>query len=45
MPGRLPGVEGLFVCGDWTRTGLPSTLEGAVESAERAVRSVLAAQG
>jgi squalene-associated FAD-dependent desaturase len=45
MPGRLPGVEGLFVCGDWTRTELPSTLEGAVESAERAVRSVLAAQG
>ncbi|MGA1607886.1 MAG: hydroxysqualene dehydroxylase HpnE, partial [Planctomycetota bacterium] len=37
VPGRLPGIEGLLVCGDWTRTGLPSTLEGAVESAERAL--------
>jgi squalene-associated FAD-dependent desaturase len=36
-PGPLPGVEGLLVCGDWTATGLPSTLEGAAESAVRAL--------
>ena len=35
-PGRLPhGPRNLCVCGDWTATGLPSTLEGAVRSAER----------
>ena len=39
-PGAVPGVGRLFVCGDWTSTGLPSTLEGAAESAERAVLAV-----
>jgi phytoene dehydrogenase-like protein len=28
----------LFLAGDWTRTGLPGTLEGAVLSGERAMR-------
>lgn len=33
-PGRLPGGPGnLLVCGDWTATGLPATLEGAARSA------------
>lgn len=33
-PGRLPGgPANLLVCGDWTDTGLPSTLEGAARSA------------
>jgi squalene-associated FAD-dependent desaturase len=33
-PGRLPnGPTNLFVCGDWTATGLPATLEGAARSA------------
>jgi len=37
-PGRLPGgPDNLFVCGDWTATGLPATLEGAARSAECAV--------
>ena len=29
-PGPWPGLRNLWVCGDWTRTELPSTLEGAV---------------
>jgi squalene-associated FAD-dependent desaturase len=33
-PGPLPGgPRNLLVCGDWTATGLPSTLEGAARSA------------
>jgi hydroxysqualene dehydroxylase len=33
-PGRLPdGPSNLLVCGDWTATGLPATLEGAARSA------------
>lgn len=35
-PGRLPGFDNLLVCGDWTATGLPSTLEGAAASARAA---------
>jgi hydroxysqualene dehydroxylase len=36
VPGVLPnGPENLLVCGDWTATGLPSTLEGAVRSSEQ----------
>jgi len=35
-PGRLPdGPHNLMVCGDWTATGLPATLEGGVRSAEK----------
>jgi hypothetical protein len=38
-PGRLAGgPDNLFVCGDWTATGLPSTLEGAARSAEALLR-------
>jgi zeta-carotene desaturase len=34
-PGALPGgPHNLRVCGDWTATGLPATLEGAARSAE-----------
>jgi uncharacterized protein with NAD-binding domain and iron-sulfur cluster len=29
-------VSNLFLAGDWTATGLPATIEGAVLSAERA---------
>ncbi len=32
-PGQCPDVANLFVCGDWTQTHLPSTLEGAAASA------------
>lgn len=39
-PGRLAGWSNLSVCGDWTATGLPSTLEGAAESGRRAARAL-----
>lgn len=40
-PGRLPnGPTNLLVCGDWTATGLPATLEGGVRSAERLLDQV-----
>lgn len=40
-PGHLAGAPvNLAVCGDWTDTGLPATLEGAARSAERMVASV-----
>lgn len=35
-PGPVPGLANLLVCGDWTATGLPSTLEGAALSARMA---------
>ena len=42
---RRPGVEsghaGLAFAGDWTATGLPATIEGAVVSGEAAARAVL----
>ena len=35
-PGRLDGGPGnLLVCGDWTATGFPATLEGAARSGEQ----------
>ncbi|MGW6619763.1 hydroxysqualene dehydroxylase HpnE [Nocardia sp. NPDC055002] len=39
LPQRTP-IEGLFLAGDWTETGMPSTMEAAVESAVRAVGAV-----
>ena len=42
-PGPLPQVRGLSVCGDWTATGLPATLEGAAESGLLAASSLAAA--
>jgi len=42
-PGPTTPVTGLLLAGDWTETGLPATIEGAVASghraAEHAVRS------
>jgi predicted NAD/FAD-dependent oxidoreductase len=40
-PARTP-VRGLFLAGDWTDTGLPATIEGAVASGHAAARAVLA---
>ena len=37
---RTP-VDGLLLAGDWTETGLPATIEGAVVSGHRAARLVL----
>lgn len=39
LPQHTP-IEGLFLAGDWTETGMPSTMEAAVESAVRAVGAV-----
>lgn len=36
---------GLFLAGDWTRTGWPATMEGGVRSGRLAAEAVLAAQG
>lgn len=39
-PQRTP-VPGLFLAGDWTATGWPATMEGAVRSGELAAAAVL----
>ncbi|MDR3639615.1 MAG: hydroxysqualene dehydroxylase HpnE [Isosphaeraceae bacterium] len=43
-PQRTP-VDGLFLAGDWTDTGWPATMEGAVRSGYRAAEGVLADLG
>ena len=43
-PQRTP-VPGLFLAGDWTDTGWPATMEGAVRSGYRAVEEWRADQG
>jgi squalene-associated FAD-dependent desaturase len=37
-PGPDTEIAGLFLAGDWTDTGLPATIEGAVRSGLRAAR-------
>jgi hydroxysqualene dehydroxylase len=44
-PGARTGVRGLFLAGDWTDTGLPATIEGAVVSGHRAARLALEGAG
>ena len=39
-PGTRTPIEGLFLAGDWTDTGLPATIEGAVVSGNRAAAAV-----
>ncbi len=34
-------VAGFFLAGDWTQTGLPATVEGAVRSGDKAAEAVL----
>jgi len=31
-----PGLANLWLAGDWTQTGLPATIEGAIRSGETA---------
>jgi zeta-carotene desaturase len=38
-------VPNLFLCGDWTATGWPATMESAVRSGRLAAEGVLAAAG
>lgn len=40
-PPQKTGISGFFLSGDWTRTGWPSTMEGAVRSGYLAAEAVL----
>jgi squalene-associated FAD-dependent desaturase len=40
-PAQRTGVPGLFLAGDWTATGWPATMEGAVRSGYRAAEGIL----
>jgi zeta-carotene desaturase len=44
-PGQEIGVENLYLAGDWTQTGWPSTMEGAVRSGYLAAEAALARFG
>ena len=39
-PGTRTPIDGLFLAGDWTDTGLPATIEGAVVSGNRAAAAL-----
>src|SRR5262249_29605323 len=39
-PQRMP-IDGLFLAGDWTATGWPATMEGAVRSGYLAAEGIL----
>jgi squalene-associated FAD-dependent desaturase len=41
-PGPVTAWKNLFLAGDWTATGLPATIEGAIRSGDRAADHVLA---
>ncbi|TCM16058.1 squalene-associated FAD-dependent desaturase [Novosphingobium sp. PhB165] len=40
-PGARTAFRNLFLAGDWTQTGLPATIEGAIRSGETAARRVI----
>jgi squalene-associated FAD-dependent desaturase len=42
-PGSRIGIHNLVLAGDWTRTGLPATIEGAVSSGYKAAQCLLEA--
>ena len=44
-PGSVTGIPNLFLAGDWTRSGWPATMEGAVRSGYLAAEAVTAAMG
>jgi len=44
-PGPKTPCANLFIAGDWTDTGWPSTIEGAVRSGTAAARAALALKG
>jgi squalene-associated FAD-dependent desaturase len=39
-PGPVTALNNLFLAGDWTDTGLPSTIEGSIRSGDRAADCV-----
>ena len=44
-PGQQSPIKNLVLAGDWTRTGWPSTMEGAVRSGYLAAEALLAEFG
>jgi squalene-associated FAD-dependent desaturase len=44
-PGQETSIRNLFLAGDWTRTGWPSTMEGAVRSGYLSAEAALAEFG
>jgi squalene-associated FAD-dependent desaturase len=44
-PGPRSPLANLYLAGDWTATGWPATMEGAVRSGYRAAEAILAADG
>ncbi|MFB6291496.1 MAG: hydroxysqualene dehydroxylase HpnE [Candidatus Bipolaricaulia bacterium] len=40
-PPQNPNIQGLYLAGDWTETGWPSTMEGAVKSGYYAAEEIL----
>ncbi|HEX5411231.1 MAG TPA: hydroxysqualene dehydroxylase HpnE [Terriglobia bacterium] len=40
-PGAMTPIRGLYLAGDWTDTGLPATIEGAVQSGYTAAEAIL----
>jgi zeta-carotene desaturase len=44
-PPQRTALANLFLAGDWTRTGWPATMEGAVRSGYLAAEAILAAEG
>ena len=44
-PSQRTQVRNLFLAGDWTATGWPATMEGAVRSGYLAAEQILAAEG
>jgi zeta-carotene desaturase len=40
-PGPTTPIRGLYLAGDWTATGLPATIEGAVQSGYSAAAAIL----
>ena len=43
-PGPIGAIDGLYLAGDWTDTGWPATMEGAVRSGEIAAEAMLVQQ-
>jgi zeta-carotene desaturase len=44
-PGTQTALDNVFLAGDWTRSGWPATMEGAVRSGYRAAEAVCRAAG
>jgi len=44
-PSQGTSLKGFFLAGDWTRTGWPATMEGAVRSGYLAAEAILTAEG